>query len=212
MPRRPKRTQRGLRFGDSVFVNCPFDPQYWPLFEAVIFTVYDCGFVPRSALELTDSGTVRLHELRDLIRSCKYAIHDLSRVQLGQTGLPRFNMPFELGLDLGARLFGSGRQTRKQCLIFEGDPFSLQKSLSDVAGQEIVPHRNSPSEVVTAVRNWLQGTSLRRTVPGPEKIRRRFTAFSDALPDLAAEAGLNRRALTFIDYAHLVEEWLRAAI
>ena len=57
---------------------------------------------------------------------------------------------------------------------------------------------------------WLQGTSRRKTVPGTDRIRRHFVTFSDALPDLAERAGLNRQKLTFIDYAHMVEEWLRA--
>lgn len=148
-----------------------------PLFESIIFTVFDCGFVPRSALEFTDSGTVRIGKLKNLIKACRYAIHDLSRVQLSQPGgLPRFNMPFELGLDLGARVFGAGRLARKECLILEGEPYSFQKSLSDIAGQDIIPHGNSPDRVLAAVRNWLQGASGRRTVLGTNRIRERFTA------------------------------------
>ena len=36
---------------DRVFINCPFDQNYKPLFEAIIFTIYDCGFRPICALE-----------------------------------------------------------------------------------------------------------------------------------------------------------------
>jgi hypothetical protein len=28
----------------NVFINCPFDEQYKPLFEALVFAVFDCGF------------------------------------------------------------------------------------------------------------------------------------------------------------------------
>ncbi len=45
-------------FAGSVFINCPFDNEYWPTFEAVVFTVVACGFTPRCALEELDSGTV----------------------------------------------------------------------------------------------------------------------------------------------------------
>lgn len=31
-------------YENSVFINCPFDPEYWPLFEAIVFAAYDCGF------------------------------------------------------------------------------------------------------------------------------------------------------------------------
>ncbi len=34
-------------YENSVFINCPFDPQYWPLFEAITFSVYDLGYFPR---------------------------------------------------------------------------------------------------------------------------------------------------------------------
>jgi hypothetical protein len=43
-------------YANSVFVNCPFDPAYRPLFEAVVFATYDCGFYPRCALEVDDSS------------------------------------------------------------------------------------------------------------------------------------------------------------
>jgi hypothetical protein len=29
-----------------VFVNCPFDPGYKQQFDALIFTIFDCGFIP----------------------------------------------------------------------------------------------------------------------------------------------------------------------
>src|SRR5688572_15103800 len=95
-------------FGNSVFINCPFDDDYWPMLEAIVFTVLACGFRPRSALEELDSGTVRLNKIERIIRACKYGIHDLCRVEPGaQTKLPRFNMPFELGLDIAAKAFGA---------------------------------------------------------------------------------------------------------
>lgn len=50
----------------SVFINCPFDPEYAALFEAIVFATVCCGFVPRSALE---SGTIaepRLNHTRRL--------------------------------------------------------------------------------------------------------------------------------------------------
>jgi hypothetical protein len=43
-----------------VFINCPFDPEYQPLLEAVVFCVTACGFLPRCTLEETDAGEVRI--------------------------------------------------------------------------------------------------------------------------------------------------------
>lgn len=55
--------RRSVSFAASVFINCPFDNEYQPIFEAVVFTVVACGFTPRCALEELDSGTVRLKKI-----------------------------------------------------------------------------------------------------------------------------------------------------
>ena len=41
----------------SVFINCPFDPDFQPIFDAVVFAVLRSGFTPRCALE-TDDVTI----------------------------------------------------------------------------------------------------------------------------------------------------------
>lgn len=205
-----KSQQRSSRFGDSVFINCPFDPDYWPLFEAIVFCVADCGFVPRSSLEVIDSGEARVHQIKELIRSSKYAIHDLSRVELAEAnGLPRFNMPFELGLDLGARHYGTGALKSKCCIVLEAQDYTYQKTLSDIAGQDPAYHHNSPDEAISAVRGWLRTASARTTIPGDLTIKRRFAEFSTQVSEIAAKAGLDRANLKFVDYVHMVEVWLR---
>jgi hypothetical protein len=89
----------------QVFVNCPFDSQYTPIFEAIIFAIHACGFYSRCALENGDSDQVRLNKIIKMIGECELGIHDLSRVDThGQ--FPRFNMPLELGLFLGAQKLG----------------------------------------------------------------------------------------------------------
>src|SRR6266404_5075471 len=89
----------------SVFINCPFDKQYQPIFDAIVFCVVACGFEPRCTLELTDAGEVRIENIYRLIAQCNHSIHDISRTEVkGQPyKLPRFNMPLELGIFLGAK-------------------------------------------------------------------------------------------------------------
>ena len=87
--------------GENVFVNCPFDNSYFPLLKALLFTLVYLGLKPQIS-ETTDSGEVRLHKIRDLMLVSKYSIHDLSRMEPLKKGeLPRFNMPFECGIDFG---------------------------------------------------------------------------------------------------------------
>src|SRR5258708_6812462 len=86
-----------------VFINCPFDSDYSPLLEAIGFAITACGYTPRCALEIIDSGYNRLTKIIDLIDVCDFSLHDISRTELNPNGLPRFNMPFELGLTLGRK-------------------------------------------------------------------------------------------------------------
>src|SRR5947207_9896562 len=91
----------------SVFINCPFDKQYQPIFDAIVFCIAACGFVPRCTLELTDAGEVRIENIYRLIAQCNHSIHDISRTEVEDQPyrLPRFNMPLELGIFLGAKRF-----------------------------------------------------------------------------------------------------------
>ena len=73
----------------------------------MVFTVHDCGFIARCALEEEDASQVRIDKIYNIIAECRYGIHDISRTELDEnSGLPRFNMPLELGIFLGAKKFG----------------------------------------------------------------------------------------------------------
>ena len=52
---------------------------------------------PRTVLEIPPSAD-RLERILHLLGECAFSLHDLSRVEVSPRGLPRFNMPFELGL------------------------------------------------------------------------------------------------------------------
>jgi hypothetical protein len=110
----------------------PFDEAYEPLFEALVFTIAACGYRARCALEESESGDIRLDKLVELIRESPRSIHDLSRIEVGDNDLPRFNMPFELGLALGAKRFG--RPPRDRIKIMVAEPYRLPAYLSDLGG------------------------------------------------------------------------------
>ena len=61
MPR-GSRPNVSADYDNSVFINCPFDDSYLPLFRALIFAVFECGLVPRCAQEVYDAGEVRIVE------------------------------------------------------------------------------------------------------------------------------------------------------
>lgn len=112
--------QRKASYDDNVFLNVPFDNRYSELFRALVFAVHDCGFNARCALEADNSADVRVEKLYRIIRECRFGIHDISRTSLDRVSkLPRFNMPLELGLFLGAKAYGGPTQRSKSCLVLE---------------------------------------------------------------------------------------------
>ena len=198
-------------YGDRVFLNVPFDRRYRALLEALVFVVHDCGFVARCALEGDDGSVVRLEKIYGIIAECRYGIHDLSRTTLDKANrLPRFNMPLELGVFLGAKRFGSPQQRRKVCLIFDREPYRYQKFCSDIAGQDIRAHNNNGREAIRVVRNWLRTSRKTKAgnIPGGARIADRYREFRLELPKMCEKAGLEVGSLIFLDYQTLVVGWL----
>ncbi len=198
----PRRVER-------VFINVPFDRRYQKLLDALVFAVHACGLRARCATDIDDGSVVRIEKLYKLIEGSRFGIHDLSRTSLDTANrLPRFNMPLELGLFLGAKRFGSTAQRRKSCLILDVERYRFAKFCSDIAGQDIRAHRNDTTSAIAAVRNWLQ-SQLGAALPGPAAIGRRYLRFRTELPAMCGTQNLAVSDLTFIDYRNLVEAWLQ---
>ena len=200
-------------YEQNVFLNCPFDSDYATLFDAIIFAVHDCGFKARCALEMDDSAQVRIEKIFDIIQECKFGIHDISRTELDPvSALPRFNMPLELGVFLGARRFGQNRQREKICLILDKEPYRYQQYCSDISGQDIRSHGGDVRRTITVVRDWLRSATTERDViiPGGSKIFDRYALFLSELPQLCTSLNLDREELIHNDYTTLVVGWLQA--
>lgn len=195
-----------------VYINCPFDGDYRPIFEALVFAVQDCGFIARCALELDDGSQVRIDKIERLIAACRLGIHDISRTELDPVwALPRFNMPLELGLFLGAKRFGNGVQRDKLCLILDRAPNRYQKYCSNIAGQDIQSHNGDPRDAVRVVRNWLRnaGSGSGRIIPSGSVMVERYERFQRALPLMCDDLRLDPDDLIFNDFTTLTSEWLK---
>ena len=193
---------------DDVFVNCPFDDAFAPIFHALIFAIYACSFRPRSARELDDGGQSRIEKLFTLIGECRYGIHDLSRTELDAVNhLPRFNMPLELGVFLGAKRYGGEAQKAKRLLILDVDPHRYQRFISDLAGMDIHAHGADQLRAVRETRNWLANVS-RRTLPSADRVVRLYQAFQAELPEIAREFEFDPAAIPYVDFERIVAGWL----
>ncbi len=179
----------------------------------MLFTVLALGHVPRLASESSDSGQDRLGKIVELIRASRLSIHDLSRIKSSTPGeFARFNLPFELGVDHGARKFGGRSLRSKRCLILEREPYDYQRAISDLSGMDIKSHSNEPSKVVRAIREWFVETVGLRNAAGASRIFSRFTDFESDLYDRRMADGftdLDIHSMPVPEYIDAIGEWLR---
>lgn len=195
---------------DYVFINCPFTTDYRALFDCMVFTVLACGFHPRTALEAADGSDVRMDKIVRLIRESTYSIHDLSAVELDDSNhLPRFNMPFELGLVIGCKKVAGHAYASRSVLILERTRYTTQKCLSDIAGQDLRAHNGMPRTLSRIVRSWLYQESGRKNIPGENPVFNAYTKFAAQLPSICEAAGLDHEELIYPDLLGLAQQWLQ---
>lgn len=192
---------------NSVFVNCPFDREYAPIHDAIIFAILACGFKARSGLEIADSGELRLLKIVRLLGSAKFSIHDLSRIELDpESALPRFNMPLELGIALGMKHLGRRSVIDHALLILDAEPFRYLRFASDLAGVDISEHGNTPARAISRVRDFL--APHKNGLPDGDTIFQIYLAFEDRLPSICATARQSVASLTFIDRLRHIQTFL----
>lgn len=202
-----------MTFETSVFINCPFDSAYLPILRPVLFCVIDLGFEPRIALERLNSAEARVQKIVELLREAKFAIHDLSRLKASEKGeFFRLNMAFELGLDVGCRIFGGGEFAEKKCLILETEKYRYQAAISDLSNSDIAVHGNHPPQALTEVRNWLS-SEAKLKVLGPTALWGRFTDFMAWNYDDLKRQGFSDRDVEELPVPELMQcmkDWVRA--
>lgn len=195
-----------MPFEKNVFVNCPFDATFYPLLRPLLFTIIYVGLKPRIATERLDSGEARIAKIVELIQDSKYAIHDLSKIKATKKGeFFRLNMPFELGIDVGCRLFKGGECESKKCLVLVGERYKYQAAISDLSNSDVANHKNTPEDVVVETRNWLSSTCGLRA-DGPSKIWDAFNVFMGDNYDALIDRGFSKQDIERLPVLELMED------
>lgn len=146
---------------NAVFLNIPYDKKFDRPYLAYLVGLVQLRLEPRVTLGIP-GGERRLDRILQLIQSCRYSIHDLSRVELDRTArrTPRFNMPFELGLTVTWAKLHPYRHTWFVC---ETQKRRVSKSLSDLDGTDLNIHDGT----VMGVMRELCNAFVRRSGPRP---------------------------------------------
>jgi hypothetical protein len=198
------------KYHENVFINCPFDNKYEPIFKAIVFSIQINGFYPKCAKEEI-SDKYRLDRILKLISECKYGIHDISRVEPDREKLPRFNMPFELGIFIGSRAFGNRSHQSKKYLVFDSKKFRCDKFFSDIKGIDPQTHNNDPYEALKITNLWLTQFRLpkkRRSYTGDETLIKNYKDFEKQLPKICKEKGVNKEKLEFNGLCQAIGRWI----
>jgi hypothetical protein len=200
-------------YARSIFLNCPYDAQYLSLLHAILFAIYECGFLARLPLLEVKSSDFRLTKIKRLIEESQWSIHDVSRVRVdSKTNLPRFNMPFELGMAVGATMFGTGTFNNKDYLLLAKNRRELSTTLSDYGALDASFHGNLEAQAIACVREYLKKRiNADPPIPGHRVLLRRYRKFQRDLPNAARSVGISRteiRSLRYLeDWLIIAEEW-----
>lgn len=140
----------------SVFLNCPYDEHFEPLFHASVLTIAALGFTPRCARDSEGDADARIDRIARALRESKYSIHDLSRFQAqGPDELPRFNMPLELGMALSLRYLGKTSGVVHNWVALVPGGFVHHRFISDLAGFDPPSHDQTVAALIKAISGWL---------------------------------------------------------
>lgn len=161
-------------------MNIPYDAAFEDLFLAYIVGLTQLGLRINIALAVPNQG--RLETIIELIERSYFSIHDLSRVELYH-GLPRFNMPVELGLALYRSRITRGKH---RIFIFDRKRNQAQRSTSDVNGIDPQIHNGTVKGLMSGLRNILRQPGDVTTVP---EMLASYRAVQLKLPELRRNAG-----------------------
>ena len=165
---------------ESVFLNIPYDEGFEDLYLAYIVGLTQLGLGVNATLAVPNQG--RLETIIGLIEASCFSIHDLSRIELSK-GIPRFNMPVELGLALYRSHATRGRH---RVYVFESKRYRAQRSTSDINGIDPQIHDGTAKGVMKGLRNIFRQPGDVTTVP---EMLVSYRAVKKKLPELKLNAG-----------------------
>ena len=125
--------------------------------------------------------------------------------------LPRFNMPYELGLDIGSIEYGSRKLKSKKILILESEKYHYLKVISDISGQDISSHDDDPKKLLSRVITWFESIS---PPIGGYGVTHVWTSYNKCLAEIANILSSNYtedeiKNMTIAPFIKYVKDWVQ---
>jgi hypothetical protein len=171
----------------SVFINCPYDEDFQPLFDSIVFATVACGFTPRSAIDTGGVSDSRIERIRKAMFDSRYSIHDLSRCRgEGTSSLARFNMPLELGFAMARRFLD---EDSHDWLVLVPNEHEYLKFISDLGAFDPKRHNGTTESIVPPVVNWLKTRPNAPLSPFPDTVIAQLPEYLERLAELRSRSG-----------------------
>jgi hypothetical protein len=165
--RQRKRPLPARPAAGTAFINMPYSADYEERLLALIAGLSLYGLVPTAATVAGDDPN-RLDRIVEALSDCTISIHDLTwmAVDSNEPKVPRFNMPFELGIAVAlAATVGN------DYVVIDTVPNRLDKALSDARGLDAEIFDGTPLGVFRALANIFHRDDFQ---PQPRHFRRVF--------------------------------------
>lgn len=120
------------------------------------------------------------------------------------------NMPFELGMDYGARLYGNGPMKTKAILVLEQTTYDTKRCLSDIVGWDVLAHEGRYDVAVSQVRNWMMHAAG-APPKGPARIIANYASFQHWYFERELARGPSEADITSyptIEFINAMGEWV----
>jgi hypothetical protein len=191
----------------AIFLNIPYDKEFESVYLAYIVGIYQLDLIPFISSGVP-GGERRLDRILSLIQSCRYSIHDLSRVELSAVppATPRFNMPLELGLTI---TWAKLNPNRHGWFLWESEPRRLQKSMSDLDGTDAYIHSGTVEGVLSELRNAF----VRNDAPSVRKMMVAYCLVESRVGEILTDAGTRNlyAASVFKELCYVAQKAVRLA-
>lgn len=135
-------------FEYKAFINCPYDKEYANFFQRIIYLCYKFKVEPKFSDGTAENN--RMDKILNFINECNIGIHDISRTETNERRNPRFNMPFELGLDYMHKTVN----TYKKLLILDKKERQYTETISDLACLDVSAHEDEIARLFILIRQF----------------------------------------------------------